>query len=236
MKNKRLFIPIIIVLAVAGIIIGMTHVFGEKNGEVRGSIKDAYNGESVWNAQITVGNKTTFKYTSTSYSLTEIPPGSYTLKAVAPNYYDFEKSIEVKPGRNGINIVMKGKEIPDLKGILIFAISQKKGMDIEIRLTDSELLPIKHPPGFPFTLEGELFVKEGDDKNPVKGRKIFSGPIDLRYDSKEVLAPNKGLIPWEKIKVNCEKEKLGILKVTLHTPQGRFEKETKEEVELCPNR
>ncbi|GAG58018.1 unnamed protein product, partial [marine sediment metagenome] len=65
----------------------------------------------------------------------------------------------------------------------------------------------------------------------VKGRKILEGPIELFWDSGAFLARNKAIIPWERIKIDRETEKLGILELALHTPQGDFS-DTIDDVQL----
>jgi len=83
----------------------------------------------------------------------------------------------------------------------------------------------------PLQFEGKLYVREGDEENYSRGRLIYEGPIELFWDPKAYLARNKGLIPWEKIQVDREKEKYGLLEVLLRTPQGDFT-EFIEDVEL----
>jgi hypothetical protein len=229
--RKPLIYSIVSVLIGIGCLVFFLFLTGEEYGEVKGTIADALSGDAVREVRILVDGKSTIKFASTSYSLTEIPPGSYTLKASAPNYYDFTKPIQVKRGKNLVDIAMRGREIPDLQGIIIFTEAKEKGIEIEIRFTDSKKEGIVNYPALPLTLEGVLFLRGGTEGNYEKRRKIFEGPIELFWDSEEWLAKNKGIIPWDRIKADSETEKYGILQVVLHTPQGDFE-DRSEEVEL----
>jgi hypothetical protein len=80
-------------------------------------------------------------------------------------------------------------------------------------------------------LEGTLWARIGTEEDYVKGRNIMEGPIELFWDSDAFLARNKAIIPWEKIKIDRETEKLGILELALHTPQGDFS-DTIDDVQL----
>jgi len=202
-----------------------------KYGEVRGKVVDELSGDAVREVKIVLDGKSTIHYMSKTYRLTGIKPGSYTLKVTAPNYYDFNKDIQVKKGKNLVDIYMKGREIPDLQGIIIFTEPKDKGIEIEIRFTDSKGEGIVNYPCLPLTLEGKLFERIGTEKKYIKGKKIFEGPIELFWDSKAYLAKNKGIIPWEKINIDKKSEKYGILEVILRTPQGDFE-DTSDDVKL----
>jgi hypothetical protein len=232
MKTKRCIFYLTIILAAgAASLVILYFLAGPKYGHVEGEIVDVLSGDAVWKARIRVDGKSAIQFTTTSYRLTEIPPGSYILRASAPNYHDFTNSIHVRKGKNVLDIAMKGLEIPDLKGIVAFTEPREKGLEIEIRLTDSKRLAILNPPALPFTLEGALFVRKGAEGEYERGGKIFEGTIDLYWDPKDRLAKNKGVIPWEKINADPEKEKYAILELVLHTPQGDFQY-TVEEVEL----
>ena len=230
MKKWAIYLTIILVIGV-GSFVTFSVLAGQKFGRIEGKIGDALSGDAVWRARIRVDGKSTIKFTSTSYSLTGVPRGSYTLEASAPNYHDFTKSIQVRKGKNLVNIAMKGREIPDLKGILVFTEPKEEGLEIEIRLTDSKRLAIINPPALPFTLEGALYVRKGGEGDYEKGKKIFEGTIDLFWDPKDRLAKNKGFIPWERIEADPEIEKHAILELVLHTPQGDF-KYVANEVDL----
>ncbi len=222
MKRSVIY-SIIVALIGAGFVASFLFLTREDYGEVKGTVADHISGDPVKEARIVLDGKSTIKFTSTSYNLTEIPPGSHTLKVTAPNYHDFEKPIQVKRGTNVVDIALEGREIPDLQGIIIFTEPEERGIEIEIRFYDSTGEGIVDYPAFPLTMEGTLFVREGVEEDYRKGRKLLEGPIELFWDSQEWLAKNKGIIPWDRIKIDAEKEKYGILEVVLHTPQGDFE-------------
>jgi hypothetical protein len=230
-KSRRLLYLLIIVVVVG--VSAFVLSYQQKYGEIKGTVADVLSGDAVRHVTIQVDGKSTIKFASTSFNLTEISPGAYTLKATAPGYDDFTLPVDVKRGQNRVDIAMKGREVPDLSGIIIFTEPREKGLEIGIRFVDSQNLGILSYPTLPLTLEGALFVWKGTEENYEKGREVYRGPIEMFWDRKERLEKNKGLIPWEKIKVDCENEKNGILEVVLHTPQGDFRDATTE-VELCP--
>lgn len=233
MRKSIAYPAIISIIIVVLLIVFLPRLIGGKDAEVRGKAVDALSDDPVWKIKIVVDDKSTLKYIypSKTYSLTGIKPGSYTLKASAPNYYDFTKDIELKRGENIVDISMKGKEIPDLKSIIVFTESQDKGIQLEIRFVNSEGLGITEFPCLSLNLEGTLWARIGTEEDYVKGRKIFEGPIELFWDSDAFLAKNKAVIPWEKVKIDRETEKFGVLEVVLHTPQGDFS-DTIDDVEL----
>ncbi|GAG93869.1 unnamed protein product, partial [marine sediment metagenome] len=141
MKKSIVYPGIIIVVVIVVLLaVLIPRWIGGKYGEVRGEAVDTLSGDSVWKIRIVVDGKSTLKYRypTKTYYLTGIEPGSYTLKAVAPNYYDFSKDIQVKGGQNMVDISMKGKEIPDLQSIIVFSESLENGIQLEIRLVNSK--------------------------------------------------------------------------------------------------
>jgi hypothetical protein len=234
MKKSIVYPGIIIVVVIVVLLaVLIPRWIGGKYGEVRGEAVDTLSGDPVWKIRIVVGGKSTLKYRypTKTYYLTGIEPGSYTLKAVAPNYYDFSKDIQVKRGENTLDISMKGKEIPDLQSIIVFSESLENGIQLEIRLVNSKGEGITEFPALSLELEGTLWARIGTEEDYVKGRKILEGPIELFWDSGAFLARNKAIIPWENIKIDRETEKLGILEMTLHTPQGDFS-DTIDDIQL----
>lgn len=195
---------------------------GPEYGEVGGKVVDELSSDAVRQVRIVLDGKSTIHYMDKIYRLSEIKPGSYTLKATAPNYYDFTRDIQVKKGKNLVDIFIKGKEIPDLQGIIVFTEPKDKGIELEIRFTNSKREGIVHYPCLPMSLEGKLFMRIGTEEKYIKGKKIFEGPINLFWDSNAYLAKNKGIIPWEKINIDKKGESYGIMEVILHTPQGDF--------------
>ncbi|MBW2057234.1 MAG: carboxypeptidase regulatory-like domain-containing protein [Deltaproteobacteria bacterium] len=232
MKSKTSAIYRIVLPAAGLASVGVfLFLFNQRPSWIEGRIIDTLSKDAVWHVTIRVGGKSTTKFASTSYRLTGIKKGSYTLRATAPNYYDFVKPVKIKRGKNVIDIAMRGREIPDLQGIIVFTEATDKGLEIEIRLTDSKRMAIMNPPALPFTLEGTLYVRKGEEGECSRGRKLFQGPIDLFWEPHDPLAKNKGIIPWDRITVNPEREKSGVLEVVLHTPQGDF-RYTTDRVEL----
>ena len=82
---------------------------------------------------------------------------------------------------------MRGKEIPDLLGIIVFTESKEKGIEVEIRFTDSKEMGITDFPCLPIKIEGTLWKRIGEAENYIKGEKIFEGPIKHFWDSNAFL-------------------------------------------------
>lgn len=233
MKKSIVYPGIVVVIIVVLLVVLIPRWMAGEYGEVRGEAVDILSGDPVWKIRIVVDGKSIrkYRYPTKTYYLTGIEPGSYTLKAIAPNYYDFTEDIQVKRGENILDISMKGKEIPDLQSIIVFSESVEKGIELEIRLVNSKGEGITEFPALPLDLEGTLWARIGTEEEYVKGRKILEGPIELFWDSDAFLARNKGIIPWEKIKIDRETEKLGILELTLRTSQEDFS-DTIDDVQL----
>lgn len=227
---KRSILYVIVGLIVVALVVSFS-LRSEKYGTVKGKMVDALSEDPVWKVNIILDGKSTTRYMSKTYRFTEIKPGSYTFKATAPNYYSFSKEIKVKKGDNILDVSLKGEKVPDLQGIIVFTESKEKGIQLEIRFTDSKGEGITKFPCLSLKLEGKLYLRLGSEENYTRGKVLFSGPIELFWDSKAFLAKNKGIIPWENIGKHLEVEKYGILDVVLHTPQGDF-KDTVDDVKL----
>ncbi|MGC8778278.1 MAG: hypothetical protein ACP5Q4_06325 [Candidatus Caldatribacteriaceae bacterium] len=200
-------------------------------GILKGKVTDLYSQDVVRKLTLSIGGRSDILFQSKDYRITRIPPGKHTLKAEAPYYHPVTQELEIKKGENVFDFTMEGKEIPGLAGIICFADPTDRGIEIEIRFKDAQGVGISDFPGFPLQLEGKLYVREGDADNFSRGRLLFEGPIELFWDPKAYLARNKGLISWDKIQIDREKEQYGLLELLLRTPQGNFE-DTIEDVEL----
>ncbi len=228
----RKFIPYIVVIIAVVVIVALFIGLREASyGIIEGKAADELSGDPARELKIVVDGRSTIMYHSTSYKLTKIPPGDYTLKATAPNYYDFSEEVKIHKGENVLNFGMKGKEIPDLSGIIVFTESKEEGIEIEIRFTDSKEIGITDFPCLPIKIEGTLWKRIGEAENYIKGGKIFEGPIKHFWDSNAYLAKNKGIISWDKIKVEPKKNEYGVLDIEVHLEQGDF-KDIVDDVKL----
>ena len=119
--------PYIIALVIVIIGISIYLVLGQPNyGIVQGTVVTQGSGDPVRALHIVVDDRSSILYHSRDFELTHIPPGSYTLKASAPYYEDFTQELKIKKGKNPLDFVMVGKEIPDLSGIIVFTESYDK--------------------------------------------------------------------------------------------------------------
>jgi hypothetical protein len=71
------------------------------------------------------------------------------------------------------------------------------------------------------TMDARLYVQLGTGDHPIRGELLYSGPVDLYWDSESSLSKNKGIIPGEKLKLDRKSsETYAVLDVVLHTPWG----------------
>lgn len=225
MKKK---VGLSIFLAIVGVVVVLFVVsyftIRLNYGVLQGKVTDHYSHDVVRRLHLTIDGRSDILFQSKDYQFTHLPPGKHTLRAEAPYYYPFSEELEIKRGVNVFDFTMKGKEIPDLAGIICFADPVDRGIQIEIRFKDSKGVGISDFPALPLQLEGKLYVREGEDEdNYSRGRLIFEGPIELFWDPNAYLSRNKGLISWDKIQIDPEEEKYGIMELVLRTPQGDFE-------------
>lgn len=236
MKRKKLFISIIVVAIVIAAVAAVLFA-GLKSPEygiVKGKIADELSGDPVRGVRIVVDGRSTVLYRSTAYQLTRIPPGEHTLEASPPSgWVKVTKNIKVKPGENVLNIPLKGDKIPGLTEIICFTESDEKGITVEVRYVDPEGIGMTEFPCLPITIEVTLWERVGEEENYTRGKKIFEGSIDHFWDSNAYLAKNKGFIPWDKLPVNTQDKKWGIMDVTVKLEQGEF-KDTVDDVQLFP--
>ena len=198
-----------------------------------GTVTDALSGEPVYKATILVGGRTTLRYMDRNFQITNLTPGAHQLNVSAPGYESEIREINLKKGKNFVEISVKGKEIPNLHHIIVFADSvNTRGIQIEIRFVNKQGIGIKHFPRVAMSMDAELFVRLGTKDNYRRGRLVYAGPVDLFWDPKASFGKNKGIIPKDRLKVGPElKGMFGILDLVLHMEQGDF-KETIRDILL----
>lgn len=234
MRQKRLYFYLTIIIAAAGLVVlGAFGIGPNQGGTIIGTVTDALGGGPVYKAKIVVGGRSTIRYMDENFRITHLKPGSYTLKVSAPGYESVAKEVMVKPGTTGVDIPMRGKVIPGLGHIIVFADSIKgRGIELEIRFVSKEGTGIKHYPRLPMTMDARLHARLGTQKNYTRGRLIYSGPVDLYWDPEASLARNRGIISREKLTVDPRTDgRHGVLDVILHTPQGDY-RDTRADVLL----
>lgn len=204
-------------------------------GVIKGKIADELSGDPVRGVRIVADNRSTTLYQSTSYKLTHIPPGEYTLEASPPTgWAKFTREVEVQAGENTVNIPLKGTRIPGLKEIISFSESGQKGITVEIRYVGEEGTGMTEFPQLPIDVEITLWERLGEEEeNYRKGEKLFEGPVKHFWDSNAYLAKNKAFIPWDELPIDPEEKKRGIMEVRVHLEQGNFQ-DTIDDVQLFP--
>ena len=200
-------------------------------GVVEGTVMDELSRGPVWHATIVVDGRSTVTFNSTEFRLSKIAPGDYDLKVSAPNYLNVDRPITVKSGRNVVHVEMKAAGIPDLKGILAFAEPLEKGLQVEIRLTDSDGVAITNHPAIECRLQVAVYLRKGVEPHYEKGALLFEGPLDMFWDKDDSLARYKGIIPWSEMKKSPKQGEIGLLEATLSTSQGTYSF-TNTEIEL----
>jgi hypothetical protein len=231
MRRKRGWVFVVLILVLVIFVSGWLISNRVHWGVVTGTIVDELSQGPVWHATIVVGDRSTVKFSSTDFRLSKITPGEHILKVNAPKYIEIKKPITVKSGINVVHIAMKGSGIPNLKGILAFLEPTGKGLQVEIRLTDSNGVAITNHPAIECRLEVALYLREGVKPPFAKGMQVFAGPLDLSWDQKDSLARYKGNIPWDRLAFRPKNNAIGILEASLITSQGTFTF-TNEEVEF----
>jgi hypothetical protein len=76
----------------------------------------------------------------------------------------------------------------------------------------------------------KLFNRSGGIEQVLRGRLLFSEALDIQWDQEAPLDKVKAFLGKEMITLKAD-EKIGILDVTLQTPQGEF-RDTRDDVEL----
>lgn len=236
MKKSSLYkITGIFVVIAAAVIAGVFILTEQPDyGIIRGNIYDELSGDPVRGVKLVIDGRSTILYHTTRYKLTKIPPGEWTLQASPPSgWLKFEKTVEIKKGENKLDIPLKGDRIPDLSEIICFTESHKDGIIVEIRWVDSKGIGMTEFPRLPIKIDVTLWEKIGEEENFQKGKKLFEGEIQHFWDSSEYLSKNKGKLPWDRIPVNFEDKKYGIMEVRVHLEQGDFKDEI-DDVKLFP--
>jgi hypothetical protein len=222
---KRLHIYIIIIIAVLVLmVLGIFGVGQSRKGVIVGTVTDALSGDPVHKAKMLVGGRSAIRYMDKNFEITNLKPGKYTLRISAPSYESVATDVSVGRGVSRVDVTMKGTEVAGLDHIIVFADSiEGQGIQLKIRFVNKEGVGIDHFPRLPMTMDAKLYSQIGTEEKYTRGRLIYSGSVDLYWDSKAYLGKNKGVIPKEKLKVDPKTDgKYGVLDMVLHSPQGDF--------------
>ena len=224
MKRFHIYLAIIIAVVVL-VVVGQFGISHDRNRQIVGTVTDALSGDPVYGVRIIVGGRSTVRYLDKNFKITNLKPGIHELSASSPGYETKTKDVNLKRSTTFTDIRLKGKEIPGLDHIIVFADSIKaKGIQLEIRFVNEQGIGIKHFPRLPITMDAKFSVRLGNKEKHQRGRLIYSGPVELFWDSGASLGKNKGIIAKNKLQVNPETDgNFGILDVVLHTGQGDFE-------------
>jgi len=235
MKKTFLFIiaGVVAVVILVGIFMAIST---SKYGIVKGKIADELSQDPIRGIKIVVDGRSTILYQTTNYQLTGIVPGEYTIETFSPpGWIKFTKTIKVKSGNNQLDISLKGDKIPNLTEIICFTESEKEGIIIEVRFVDREGMGMTEFPQLPIEINATLWEKIGEEDTWERGEKLFEGTIEHYWDSQTDLAKNKGTLTWDKLPIEFEDEKSGVMEIQVHLEQGNF-KDTVDDVQLFPKK
>ena len=208
-------------ILVAGLFVasGVVRVNLGKKGMIVGEVTDALSGDPVHRAKIRVGGKSTIRYMDNNFKITKLDPGKKTIKIDAPGYESVAREVSIDRGVTRVVLAMKGIEIPGFDRMLIYTdFIPEKGIEIEVRFVDKDRNGIEHYPRLPMRMDVKLFERIGTEKQYRRGKLIYSGPVDLTWDSEAFLGKINGIIPWKKLSVNLAVGTYGVLDVVLHLP------------------
>ena len=211
----------------AVIIFGTTTIFlfrflGQRMSSISGQIFDAGNGMPVYGAKVKFGNRSMTLYTTKEFRLTSLPWGSNTLTVTAPGFYEEVRKLTLKGKRMEISVPLRGKEVPDLGGVLVWGAWEENDLRLDIRLITAEGKGIEHFPALPFGAEVRILENLGTPQAPVRGQLLFDGRPGLYLDLSSKLEKLKCKIRSNEIKEPRSGVILGVLDFTLHTEQGTF--------------
>ena len=97
-------------------------------------------------------------------------------------------------------------------------------LDLKKRVFINQDTGAKTVQGLSKDMDAKLYEQHGTKENPLQGKLIYSGPVELYWDHKSFLGKNKGILPKEKLGLDSKTGgRYGILNVVLHASQGDFE-------------
>jgi hypothetical protein len=191
-------------------------------GSISGQIFDAGNGMPVYGARVKFGNRSMTLYTAKEFRLTSLPWGSDTLTVIAPGFYEEVRKLTLKGKRMEISVPLRGKEVPDLGGVLVWGAWEENDLRLDIRLITAEGKGIEHFPALPFGAEVKILENLGTPQAPVRGQLLFDGRPGLYLDLSSKLEKLKCKIRSNEIKAPRSGVILGVLDFILHMEQGTF--------------
>ena len=213
-------ISVITLLGIAAVF--LVFFLGSGTSSISGEIFDAGNGMPVYGARVKFGNKSTTLYLSKEFRLTSLPKGSGILTVTAPGFYEEVRKLTLKGKKTEISIPLRGKEVPDLGGVLVWGEWEGNDLRLDIRLTTSEGRGIEYFPALPFGAEVRISENLGTSQAPVRGQLLFDGRPKIYLDLSSKLEKLKCKIQSSEIKELRPDVTLGILDFVLHTEQGTF--------------
>ena len=193
MKNKRLWISLIVIAALFIITFAVYLSSLRFDTTLEFQIRDAVSKAWVWDFTVKLQNRIIKGYYQSdagliTYRFTHLESGDYELKLFAPSYIPRTVPVNLKRGENVIEkpIELDGYEIPNLDYFIIF--EELDGTDIvqEIRPVSSEGPAVINHPCIDLWIGAQVSVqiKEGmpvlapTEEGAERGKMLFRGKID----------------------------------------------------------
>jgi hypothetical protein len=210
------------VIIFGAIAVFLFYFLGQGTGSISGQIFDAGNGMPVYGARVKFGDRSTTIYTSKEFRLTSLSRGNGILTVRAPGFYEEVRKLTLKGRKTEISVPLRGKEVPDLGGVLVWGAWEGDDLRLDIRLITAEGRGIEHFPALPFGAEVRILENLGTPHAPIRGQLLFDGRPDLYLDLSSKLEKLKCKIRSNELKEPRQGVILGVLDFTLHTEQGIF--------------
>ncbi len=187
-----------------------------------GQVVDAGSGEAVYGAQVRFDGRSTRLFVTKEFRLTLADGAAGVLRVSAPGYADESREVRPRGRETRVDIALRGREVPGLAAVLVWAEREGGGLRLDIRLTDRSGAGIEHFPHLPFSAEVIIAENLGSADRPARGAVLFRGEPPLLYDPASRLEKLKcriGAQEWKRPGVGVE---TGVLDFVLHTAQGDF--------------
>lgn len=115
----------------------------QQSASVNGYVTDTESGETLISANVALQgtSKGTYSNNSGYFTLTDIPPGTYTLQATYVGFRTYKKEIELEPGENlrlNIALASTGYELDEV--VVESDADEKEQRDIGVAQVETELI------------------------------------------------------------------------------------------------
>jgi len=182
---------------------------------IAGDVFDAANGMPVFDATISVGNRTTKTFLLKKFRLTSIPAGKVQLTVSAPMYETARIELDISKKNISLDIPLRGEKIEGLTGVLVWAVILEEGLYLDIRLTNENGETMIHFPSMPLKADVRIYENIGTQESPKRGKTLYEGQPAILDEPSKGLKRLKCIIPLNEIAKSRLKEMSAILDFTV---------------------